>query len=259
VRSAAGTSARSRHPWINDDGILAPGLTVLAEAVSAYGDVVVSAPDSERSASSHAITLNGHLRSHQIRTGWYAVTGTPVDSVYLGALHLCPRLPDLVVAGINPGYNLGTDVIYSGTVGAAREGRLRGASAIAFSVRAGVDARAAVAAIDRIVPVVLERHERGERHLLNVNVPTPRDDGRVRVVGTHLGKRLYRDHVDQRHDPQGRPYFWIGGPPITGPEERGGDGWAVQRGDISVTPLGLDPTAADADAWRSVFDAPTED
>jgi 5'-nucleotidase len=144
-------------------------------------------------------------------------------------------------------------------VGAAREGRLRGASAIAFSVRAGVDARAAVAAIDRIVPVVLERHERGERHLLNVNVPTPRDDGRVRVVGTHLGKRLYRDHVDQRHDPQGRPYFWIGGPPITGPEERGGDGWAVQRGDISVTPLGLDPTAADADAWRSVFDAPTED
>ena len=100
----------------NDDGVAARGIEVLATAAADYGDVIVCAPDGEQSAMSHAITLHANLRVREVRENWYAVTGTPVDSVYLGSLHLCPRPPDIVLSGINDGYNLGTDVLYSGTV-----------------------------------------------------------------------------------------------------------------------------------------------
>lgn len=234
----------------NDDGILAPGIRVLAEAVAEFGDVFVSAPDGERSASSHAITLHANLRTREIEAGWVAVNGTPVDSVYLGALHLCPRLPDLVVAGINDGYNLGTDVFYSGTVGAAREGRLRGCSALAVSVQGGTDPAVAVPGIKALVPKLLEKHARGERHLINVNYPRPKKPGiEIPLHVASLGERRYEDMVAEREDLMGRPYFWIGGPPA---EQQGeeGDVWACSHGKAAVTPLLIDVTAPDLDRWR---------
>jgi 5'-nucleotidase len=234
----------------NDDGIAAPGLRILAEALASFGDVRVCAPDGERSASSHAITLHANLRTREVEPGWIAVTGTPVDSVYLGALHVCPRLPDLVVAGINDGYNLGTDVFYSGTVGAAREGRLRGASAIAVSVQGGADPRVALPGLARLVPLVLERHAAGERHLLNVNVPRPASpEIEIPWRVTELGERRYDDMVEQRADLMGRAYFWIGGPPSAVQGERG-DVFAVRSGYAAVTPLLVDVTAPDVAAWR---------
>ena len=234
----------------NDDGIHAPGIKVLARTMAEFGDVIVSAPDTERSAQSHAITLRSTLRQIEVQPGWFAVAGTPVDSVYLGALHLADRVPDIVAAGINAGYNLGTDVYYSGTVGAAREGRLRGCSAIAASVKGGGDPEVIVPALRKIMPVLIDRHARGERHLINVNAPDldPRDPS-PDIVCTRLGVRKYQDRVDERQDLQGRPYFWIGGPPAPGEGENDGDVKVVNSGRIAVTPLGLDMTAPDLPAW----------
>ncbi len=240
----------------NDDGIIAPGISALAEVAAEFGDVVVSAPDGERSAMSHAITLRANLRSQETHLNWHAVSGTPVDSVYLGALHLCPRLPDLVVSGINAGYNLGTDVFYSGTVGAAREGLLRGCSALAISVQAGGDPKIAQPAARILIPMLLERHAAGEHHLLNVNVPRIAEGvDPVPLQACRLGRRIYQDQVMEREDLQGRPYFWIGGPPA---EEKGGQGdiAAVNDGKISVTPLELDITAPELPLWRELIEKP---
>jgi len=240
----------------NDDGVYARGIAVLAEVAAEHGDVVVSAPDGERSAQSHAITLHGHLRSREIRPGWFAVSGTPVDSVYLGSLHTCSRVPDLVLAGINHGFNLGTDVFYSGTVGAAREGRLRGASALAASVKGGEDPAILVPALHELIPILLERHRAGERHLINVNAAGPATQGGtmpIRVVP--LGRRVYEDQVDERHDLQGRPYFWIGGPPAPTAKEMEGDIRAVSEGAVAVTPIELDITAPEIGQWRDLVNS----
>jgi 5'-nucleotidase len=240
----------------NDDGILAPGIKVLAETVAEFGDVVVCAPDSQRSASSHAITLHANLRTTQIKDGWLAVSGTPVDSVYLGALHICPRLPDLVVAGINDGYNLGADVFYSGTVGAAREGRLRGCSALAVSIEGGTDPRVTVPGIRELVPMLLRRHAAGERHLLNVNYPRPKETGTtIPLAVASLGERVYEDMVDERADLMGRPYFWIGGPPAP-TQGTDGDVYAVTHGMAAVTPLAIDITADSVEAWTDEIGDP---
>ena len=261
--------ARPRILVTNDDGVLAEGLRVLVEAVADLGEVVVCAPDTERSGSSQAITLHSYLRANHVREGWWAVNGTPVDCVYLGVIHLCGRRPDLVLSGINPGYNLGTDVFYSGTVGGAAEGFLRGASAIAFSTAAGQPPAIAVPAIRTLVRAVLEG---SERCLLNVNLPevvpaAPEGpaqaanaaEARARAEGlellvTRLGKRNYQEFVDKRVDLRGRPYFWIGGPPEQTLDMHGEDTWAVANGKVSVTPLVLDITAPDLDPWRRRLD-----
>ncbi len=244
----------------NDDGVLAPGLATLVAAVEGLGDVVVCAPDTERSGQSQAITLHSHLRATRVRDNWWAVNGTPVDCVYLASLHLCPRRPDLVVSGINPGHNLGTDVFYSGTVGAAAEGFIRGASAIAFSVPHGQPAEIAVPWVERLAAQVLAR---GERVLINVNMPEIVDahereaalplsaeDLRRRAAGLHarltrMGQRNYVEHVEEREDLRGRPYFWIGGPPEETPHLEGEDTWAISQGMVAITPLVLDISAPD--------------
>lgn len=233
----------------NDDGIRAPGLRVLAEVGHEFGDVVVCAPTEERSGFGHAITLRASLRSEaapEFGDDWYAVSGTPVDCVYLAALHLCPRLPDLVLSGINPGYNLGTDVFYSGTVGAAREGLIRGSNALAVSVEAGGDAHVAVPFIRELIPAMLKRWAAGERHLMNLNVPRSPVRG-LKVV--RLGERRYADQVDEREDPMGRSYFWIGGPPTQLDASAGEDIAAVADGFAAVTPLELDITAPSIADW----------
>jgi 5'-nucleotidase len=242
----------------NDDGVLAPGIEAAVAACEGLGEVLVCAPDTERSGSSHAITFHTHLRADPVREGWWRVSGTPVDCVYLALLHLCDRAPALVLSGINAGFNLGTDVFYSGTVGGAAEAYLRGLPAIAASTDRSADPRDAVAPLRAVVERMLTA---SRPHLLNVNIPIPGlqtsdDDASTArdFAVTRLGQRVYKDSVEHRTDPQGRPYYWIGGPPEQGVDREGDDTWEVRHGRVSVTPLEMDITAPDLEPVRSLFD-----
>lgn len=239
----------------NDDGVRAPGLEALAEALTEVAEVVVVAPDREQSATSHSISLDRPLRVDELRPGVFSVDGTPVDSVYLALLHLVPRRPDLCVSGINNGYNLGSDVFYSGTVAAALEAALRGVPAIAFSLerRRPQDFAAAAAFAKTLVREALVRGDGSipAGTLLNVNMPGGRLGG-YRV--TSLGRRVYRDQVVVRQDLRGREYYWIGGPEEEGTDVPGSDCTVVREGLASITPLSLDLThsqlAQELEAWK---------
>jgi 5'-nucleotidase len=223
----------------NDDGIEAPYLKALAELVEPFADVLVVAPERQRSAASHAITLHKPLRLTEVAPSRYALSGTPVDCVYLGILKLCDRLPAVVVSGVNDGYNLGSDVFYSGTVAAAVEGALRGAAGIACSVapRAKDPDRAIRFAAAVVRAAVDEPMPTGT--VLNVNMPGTSTDA---YQWTVLGRRLYKDDVAERRDPRGRPYYWVGGGPAGHDNVEGSDCVAVARGMNSITPMHLDLT-----------------
>jgi 5'-nucleotidase len=223
----------------NDDGIHAEGLRALESALSSLGTVITVAPETEQSASSHAITLSRPLRLRRYESHRYAVDGTPADCVYVGLHHreVLPRRPDLVVSGINHGLNLGSDVFYSGTVAAAREGALRGIPAIAVSLARNGDRGYAGALANKLATLMLSRSSRKNGRvpiLLNVNVPP----GNVRGVrATRLGQRLYEELVEMRTDPRGQQYLWIGGPNVYHPPSEGTDTAAYEDGYASVTPL----------------------
>jgi 5'-nucleotidase len=223
----------------------APGIAAAREALREIGDVVVAAPDRERSASSHSISLDRPLRVDELEEGVFAIDGTPVDCVYLALLHLVPRAPALVVSGINNGYNLGSDVFYSGTVAAAVEAALRGLPAIAASLerRRPQDFSHAAAFLVALAAEVVRRGAGAlpERSLLSVNVPPGPISG---YEVTFLGRRVYRDQVDVREDLRGRSYYWIGGPEESAADLPGSDCTAVREGHVSLTPLGLDLTHA---------------
>jgi 5'-nucleotidase len=227
----------------NDDGISAPGIIALASALRALADVVVAAPDRERSATSHSISLDRPLRVDELEPQVFSIDGTPVDCVYLGLLHLVPRRPDLCVSGINNGYNLGSDVFYSGTVAGALEAALRDVPAIALSLehRRPQDFSHAAAFAQALVREVLVRGERAipPGSLLNVNLPSGAIPG---YQVTRLGKRVYRDQVVVREDLRGRAYYWIGGPEEAGTDVPGSDCTAVRAHLASITPLALDLT-----------------
>jgi 5'-nucleotidase len=229
----------------NDDGVMAPGIRAAAAALRDIGEVVVAAPDRERSAASHSISLDRPLRVDEIEPGTFAIDGTPVDCVYLALLHLVPRRPALVVSGINNGYNLGSDVFYSGTVAGAVEGALRGVPALAVSLerRRPQDFTHAAAFLGALAGELVRRGEGAlpDASLLSVNVPPGPVTG-YRV--TFLGRRVYRDQVDVRQDLRGRSYYWIGGPEENATDLPGSDCSAVREGVVSVTPLGLDLTHA---------------
>lgn len=238
----------------NDDGVRAPGIQALAAAMALVGEVLVVAPDGERSAASHSISLDRPLRATPVEPGAWAIDGTPVDCVYLALHHLVPRKPDLCLSGINNGFNLGSDVFYSGTVGAALEGALRGVPAMAFSLerQSPQDFSHAAAFAADLVRDILGRGpgaiEPGT--LLNVNLPA----GPVRGLRpTTLGHRIYRDQVSVRKDLRGRDYYWIGGPEEKGPDIPGSDCTAIAQGLVSVTAIGLDlthrPTVDRLAAW----------
>jgi 5'-nucleotidase len=247
----------------NDDGVLAPGLQVLADALADLGDVIVCAPETERSGSAHSISFHTHLRAGSVRAGWWYLSGTPVDCVYFALLHLCERPPAIVCSGINAGFNLGSDVLYSGTVGGAAEGYLRACSGIAVSAeRAPAGPLWAAPVVHALAQRILTT---GEHVLLNVNVPAlpghvdVEDPARVaelargrELVVTRLGERRYRDGVQPRTDPMGRPYYWIGGPPEAGSTDLEHDTGAVAAGLVSVTPLVLDLTAPDLGPTRGL-------
>ena len=232
----------------NDDGIEAPGLRALADALGVLGEVWCVAPDRERSAVSRAITMNRPLRARELGERRIAVDGTPIDCVYLALQHLLPGPADLVVSGINRGPNLGDDVNYSGTVAAAAEAAMaqRPAFAISLDARGSKGnyqpaARFAVALGRMIV-------ERGmpQRSFLNVNVPDYGPGEPLRYAVTRLGRRCYPGEVEERFDPRGRPYYWIGGSgPGTCEDIPGSDGNALARRVVSITPMKTDETAND--------------
>jgi 5'-nucleotidase len=225
-----------------------PGLLALKNALSAVGRVTVMAPDHNWSAGGHVKTLHKPLRVGETKlldgTPAFTTSGAPSDCVALACLGFIPEPIDLVVSGINQGYNLGHDVTYSGTVTAAMEGVINGVPSIAVSLGRLPDMNYDVAArfVAQLAPKVLEMGL-PPYTLLNVNVPNLPEDQITGVVITRQGLRKYRDQLDKRLDPRGRPYYWIAGEPEDEPEEEGTDVWAVTNGHISVTPLQLDLTA----------------
>ena len=226
----------------NDDGIQSDGLRALALALQQVGEVYVVAPDRERSAASHAISLHRPLRIREVADRWWSVDGTPTDCVYLAINHLLrEQRPDVVVSGINYGANLADDVTYSGTVAAAMEAALLGVPSIAISLacREPFDFTEAAAFAAGLAPQVAERGL-PKGMLLNVNVPEGRPKG---YRTTRLGKRSYGSEVVVNVDPRGRKYYWIGGADATHVDIPGSDCNAVfDERLISVTPLHLDLT-----------------
>ena len=239
----------------NDDGVHAPGISALASALETAGEVWVVAPDRERSAVGHALTLHRPLTADQLGPRRFAVNGTPSDCVNLALLGLLPVRPQLVVSGVNAGSNMGDDVTYSGTVSAALEAALLGVPGLAVSLvqpTGPASYRPAARAAAELTRLLLRDPARGVT-LLNVNVPPGQPRG---VKLTRLSRRLYSEKVVERHDPRGRRYFWIGvGPPAwEGGEDT--DYAAVHAGYVSVTPLLLDLT--DYPGLRGLKDWETE-
>lgn len=232
----------SHRPLIllaNDDGFRAQGLNALRAALLPHADVVVCAPESEQSASSHSLSLHRPLRLSEHGNGIFSIDGTPADCVYtafFAGTRILPRRPDLVLSGLNHGANLGDDVFYSGTVAAAREGALRGVPSLALSAGLEVDRLAAAAEAARLA-LALYRIQPTGPLLLNVNIPAG-DSWRCR--GTRLGGRYYTDEVEFRTDPRGREYLWLGGPGVEHRPMAGSDTGAYDAGEISLTPLVLD-------------------
>ncbi len=232
----------------NDDGVFATGINVLRKFLSEIAEVWVVAPDREKSAASHSLTLHRPLRVKKIEERVFAVDGTPTDAVILGVNKILPVAPDIVVSGINEGPNLGDDVTYSGTVAAAMEGRILGYPSVAFSLAVGeyknfgAAARVAVG----VVKWILE-HGLPDGVLLNVNVPDVRDFSQIRGVRwTRQGKRIYTDYIYELRDPRGNVYYWIGGFPVDDDPLLGNgedtDIYAVKSGYVSVTPIKLELT-----------------
>jgi 5'-nucleotidase len=238
----------------NDDGIHSEGLRALRDAVASLDEVVVVAPDRERSGVSHSLTLHRPLRAEEVRPGWHAVDGTPTDCVLLAVHGILRERPRLLVSGINRGGNLGDDVHYSGTVSAAKEGTLLGIPSIAISLAARGDFRFETSArfVERLAAFTLERGLPSDT-LLNVNVPGPGERVK-RFCLTRLGRRRYSDAITEKVDPRGRKYYGLGGGEIDTPAEAGTDLSAIAEGAISVTPVRLDVTNYDCWEWLSAME-----
>jgi 5'-nucleotidase len=226
----------------NDDGYLAPGINALAEQLATIADIVVVAPDSNRSGSSNSLTLDRPLRVMRAANGFYSINGTPSDCVHIALTGILDTQPDLVVSGINQGQNMGDDTLYSGTVAAATEGFLFGIPAIAFSQVdygwAHIEDAARLAK-----DIVLRRlDELQTPYLLNVNIPN-RPYGELNtVVATRLGKRHQSEPVIRSSDPHGNEIFWIGPPGQAKEASEGTDFHATSHGWVSMTPLQIDLT-----------------
>jgi 5'-nucleotidase len=227
----------------NDDGYQSPGLIMLADALSGLGEVIVVAPERDRSGASNSLTLDVPLRASRMANGFIRVDGTPTDCVHLALTGLPGIDPDIVVAGINHGPNLGDDVLYSGTVAAATEGRFLGLPAIAVSMSSHepqhleTGAAVAVRLVSRLREAPLE-----SSIILNVNVPDIPYDQLKGFVATRLGHRHKAESVIPAADPRGRRIYWVG---PAGPEQDAGPGTdfsAVRGGCVSITPLQVDLT-----------------
>lgn len=227
----------------NDDGFLAPGLAVLAKKLKQIATVTVVAPDRNRSGASNSLSLVNPLRVATMENGFISVNGTPTDCVHLALTGLLKEMPDMVVSGINEGSNLSDDVLYSGTVAGAMEGRFLGVSSIAVSLAGPKCQHYETAAEIAVKLIVRLKHDPLPQHtILNVNVPDL-PIGELRGIQvTRLGTRHIAEPTIKTVDPRGRRIYWIGQP---GPEEDAGPGtdfYAVNSGYVSITPLHLDLT-----------------
>jgi 5'-nucleotidase len=236
----------------NDDGVQAPGLLALAQEMRSLGKVTVFAPDRNWSASGHVKTMDRPLRAHAVQLGdgseGLTTDGAPSDSVALALLGVVKEKIDLVVSGINPHENIGHDVTYSGTVTAAMEAVIGGVPGMAVSLHAPEDFHGTLdystaAKVGRRVADKLLSDGLPEGVLLNVNVPYLDENEIKGFMITRQGLRVYRDALDARIDPRGKPYYWIGGEFPTGVREEGTDYGAMKAGYVSITPLQLDLTA----------------
>ncbi len=227
----------------NDDGYLAPGLARLAHALRAIADVEVVAPDRDRSGASNSLTLDRPLRARRGENGFLYVDGTPTDCVHLAITGLMEQEPDMVIAGINRGANLGDDVIYSGTVAAAVEGRFLGRSAIAVSL-VGHDGKNFDTAAEMALRLVkqLELDPLPADTILNVNVPDVPWSQLAGIEATRLGHRHKAEPVVRASDPHGRPVYWVGAPGAEADAGPGTDFHAIRRGCVAITPLQVDLT-----------------
>lgn len=231
----------------NDDGYQAPGIRALAAALSRHGDITVVAPDRDRSGASNSLTLDSPIRATVMPDGVIRVEGTPTDCVHLAITGLLEQEPDIVVSGINAGANMGDDVIYSGTVAAATEGRFLGLPAIAVSLAAHQPRHYETAA--RVAAELLVRLCRDPLPadtILNVNVPDLPYEELSGFEATRLGHRHKAEPVIKAQDPRGRPIYWVG---PAGAEQDAGPGTdfhAVRRGYVSITPIQVDLTRYEA-------------
>jgi len=227
----------------NDDGVLAQGISVLASQLSQVGGVDVVAPDRNRSGASNSLTLTRPLHIKTLENGYVSVEGTPTDCVHLAVTGYLDPQPDMVVSGINEGANLGDDILYSGTVAAAMEGRYLGLPAIAISL-VGDDYRHYDTAAIVAKKLVMQVSQGGlpQQTILNVNVP---DLPLSQIKGfevTRLGTRHGAEPIVKELDPRGRVIYWVGPPGLEQDAGPGTDFHAVNNGYVSVTPLQLDLT-----------------
>jgi 5'-nucleotidase len=245
----------------NDDGVYATGINILYEELKKKYDVTIVAPDRERSASSHSLTIDRPLRVNEIKPNVFSVDGTPTDAVNIGVHSIMKTKPDLVISGINYGGNICDDVIYSGTVSAAMEGAVMGIKSIAVSLvvnRGGgylpkdasleEDLEASFVKASEFVSnlaSVFYKTGFSENTLLNVNIPQTiikKEKNPFEYRITRQGKRYFEDFVVEKTDPRGRKYYWIWGKNITFEDIKDSDYEAVHSGLISVTPIHLDMT-----------------
>lgn len=248
----------------NDDGVDAPGINILAQKLWEVANVIVVAPNSDQSGASHSLTLSRPLRVSQLSNGFYSVNGTPSDCVHLAITGFLDQVPDMVISGINAGPNLGDDVLYSGTVAAAMEGRFMGFPSIAISSLSRDSthyAGAAQVAVDLFKQ--LQASPLPPDTVLNVNVPDlPYEKLRGWRI-TRLGQRQRGESIIRQYDPHGREVYWIGLPgaeDITGEDT---DFYAVNNGYVSITPLRADLThyaaLADLQQWLTLgYNHPVE-
>ncbi len=227
----------------NDDGYLAPGLRSLAAAIDDLAEVTIVAPDRNRSGASNSLTLDMPLRVHQAEPNVFYVEGTPTDCVHLAITGLLETEPDMVISGINDGPNLGDDVLYSGTVAAAMEGRFLGLPTLALSL-VGRDkkmfetaAQVAREILKRLIDDPLPADT-----ILNINVPDVPHARLGKKVATRLGHRHRAEPVVRSLDPKGRQIYWVGPPGLEQDAGPGTDFYAIAQGQVSITPLQVDLT-----------------
>ncbi|MEW6001911.1 MAG: 5'/3'-nucleotidase SurE [Nitrospirota bacterium] len=235
----------------NDDGVHSPGLIALFKAMKELGDAYIVAPDRERSAAGHSLTLDRPLKAEEFRERVFSIDGTPTDCVLLGVNKLLPEKPALVVSGINSGSNLGDDITYSGTVSAAIEGTIMNISSFAISLVMGTETAvpihydvASEFAIE-IGRLILEKSLPYDT-LLNINVPNLHKSKIRGVKFTRQGKKIYNNSIKDIFDPRGKRHYWIGGGQPYWEHGEDTDIQAIQEGCISITPLHLDLTNYEA-------------
>lgn len=227
----------------NDDGVFAPGIIALARELETIAEIIVMAPDRNRSGASNSLTLSRPIRVKQLENGYYSVEGTPTDCVHLAVTGFLEQEIDLVVSGINNGGNLGDDVLYSGTVAAAMEGRYLGLPAIAVSmVGENIKNYPTAAKIVKQLILKFSKERLPSQTILNINVPDVPESKIKGIEITRLGKRHCSEPTMKALDPRGNTIYWIGPPGCAADKGEGTDFNAIDRGFASITPLHLDMT-----------------